>query len=558
MDRVDCLILGGGLTGAAAAVLLKRRHPAARVKLIEARTAFPRRGVVAGTRAGLFFTRTLRLWDHLAADELPHHGARFWFHDNDVLTIQSATEFGPRRQPAFPGFLLREDLIGERLLEIALSLGVEVERPATVRHAELQPFDSLVTWTDDAGVDRRTEATWVLDASGREALLARQLGLVRKLEAHPIGSLACRWEGDLDLDGPRFEADTPFARWPLVARRLSSNHFVGYGYEVWLLPLSRSELEVTVLVDRRVVPLPAEADTEDFYTRFLSGLPAVRQLLQNARRVRDDLRVVPQIAWEATRTAGEGWMLLGGAAGMLDDLAGQELDRALFGVEHASWIVAEGLAARPIDRRLNRFDAEARQSADRRLSALVRDRFLVHGDFSLFWPLWSAQVAASHLHAVPPAVRRPDRLLRAPLAGAAGAFWSTALALVRRRFVALARTRMWTGNYGAYNHGRRRAWHPPSGLGAWALLVVALLGWWLREFEHFGLAFARRVAHDRGKRALPDGADLATLPEGIEIHGESTPQDDDGFATRTLRPVAGPSGDAPIVVDGEPPERNPT
>lgn len=558
MDRVDCVILGGGLTGAATAVLLKRQRPETRVKIIEARTAFPRRGVVASPRASLFFTRTLRLWDHLASDELPHHGARFWFHDNDVLSIQGASELGPRYQPAIPTFLLREDLVGERLLEIALRAGVEIERPARISGVDLQPFDSRVHWVDDGGVDRQTECTWVLDASGREGILARLRGGVRRVDSHPVASLSCRWEGDLDLDGPRFVASTAFATWPLVARRLSSNHFVGYGYEVSLLPLSRTEVEVSLLIDRRVIPLPAEADVEDFYTRFLSGLPALRQILQNASRVRDDLRLVPQVAWDVERSTGDGWILLGGASGMLDDIGGQELDRAIFSIEHAAHIVAEGLAARPIDRRLARFDAEARHSADRRLQAVVRDRLLIQGDFALHWPLWSIQQGLWFLHTVPVALRRPDRMVRAPLSGAGGAAIGFVLSLVRRRFLALARTRMWTGNYGADNHGRRRSFQPPSGLDAFWLLLVGLLGWWLREFEHFGLGVARRVAHDRGRTAMPDGADLATMPEGVEIHGESAATDDDGFATRTLRPVAGPSIDTPIVVDGEPPARNPT
>ncbi len=517
MDRFDCLILGGGLTGGAAATLLARRHPSARIGLIEARPGFAVRGEVATDLAALFLVRELRLWDHLAAAELPYQGERFWFQDDDVVSIQSASEFGPRLQPPTPAFLLREDRVGQELLRRAAELGVLVIRPGRVEHVDIRPFDSAVFWHDGGPAQRRAQATWVLDATGDAAFLARQLGLVRPMHEHPLVEIACRWRGDLDLDGARFDPETEFARWPRVARRLSSNHFVGYGYQVRFLALGRDEIEASLFIDRRVIPFGADTDIADLYTRFLSGLPAVRQMLHHAHIVSQDLRVVDPAAWSVERPMGEGWALLGGAAGRMDTIGGFSADLAAQTIESTLAVVADGLAGRPIDKRIARYNRDFLLGWERTFRAMHHNRLLVHGDFALFWPLWSMQRALWHLAVVGPAARRTSRLARPFFTGAWPALAAIWLRIAQSRFLRLARTRMWTGNYGANNAMMRREWRSPYGAGVWLLLLAGLVGWLLREFEHWGLSVVRRVAHDGGRRTMPEGADLATLPLGVEI-----------------------------------------
>ncbi len=506
------------MTGAAAALRLSQVLPEARILLVEQAARFEVRPEATSELHGLYLTRALRLWNHLARHELPHHGARFWFHDEDVLRIQNATEVGTLAQPRFPSFLLREDVVCEHLLRQAADADIDVLRPAVVLDLELEAFDSRVHL--DVLGDRRTiAARWVLDASGREALVGRKLGLLEPERRHPLAALTARWSGDLDLDGPHFAPDTDFGRASLVARRLCSNSFVGYGYSVNCLALGDGQIEVTLVWDKRVLELHREPDLVDAYTAFLSGLPATRQLLQQAEMDTSGLRILPQVAFRARRVAGQGWALLGSAAGFLDHTAGSAADQGVTTVECTVDLVRRHLAGEKVGKAVERYNRAFQRGFDRQLKAQFADRSLIAGDFDLFWPLFLIDRALFVLIDLLPARRTAAGARTRPLwSGPLNGIRAGALHLLSRRFLQLARNRMWTGNYGRHNHGVRLHYHVDSAGSALLSLAHGLTGWALREFEDLGLVAQRLWGWGvRGVRRMPEGNDLDTLPEGIDV-----------------------------------------
>lgn len=517
MDEYDVVIIGGGMTGAAAAIRLRQVAPDARVMLLEQAEFFPVRPEATSELHGLYLTRALRLWNHLARHELPHHGVRFWFHNEEVVRIQGATELGTRAQPRFPAFLLRENVLCEHLLEQAAEAGVEVLRPATVEGLELEAFDSRVTYRTAEG-PRTVRARWVLDASGREALVGRRLGLLEPARSHPQAALTARWVGDLDLDGPHFATDTDFARASLVARRLCSNTFVGFGYSVHCLALGDGDMEVTLVWDKRVLDLHREPDLTDAYTAFLSGLPATRQLLQQAELESDGLRILPQVAFRARRVVGQGWSLLGTAAGYLDHGGGCAGDQSASTVECTVDLVARHLAGEPVGRDLETYNRRFQRGFDRQLRARFHDRALIAGDFDLLWPLFLIERSLSVLMDLIPTRRTAAGARnRPPWSGALDGVRAAGLSLLTRRLLQMARTRMWTGNYGRHNHGLRLHYDADSAGSALVSLAHGLSGWLLREVEDLGLVGQRLWGWIRGERTLPEGNDLDTLPDGIDV-----------------------------------------
>ncbi len=518
MDSYDAVIIGGGTTGAAAALRLHQLAPDARVLLIEQSASFDRRPEPTSELQGLYLCRALRQWNHLARHQLPHHGARFWFHDEDVLRIQNATELGTRAQPRFPSFLLREDVACEHLLSQAQALGTEILRPATVLDLELEACDSRVHVEVD-GVRRTIAARWVLDASGRRALLGRKLGLLEPERSHPMAALTARWTGDLDLDGAHFAPDTDFSRASLVARRLCSNSFVGFGYSVNCLALGDGEMEVTLVWDKRVLDLHREPDLVDAYTAFLSGLPALRQLLQQAEMARGELRFLPQVAFRARRVAGQGWALLGTAAGYLDHSLGASADQGVSTVECSTDLVARQLGGEAVGEALERYNRAFQKGFDRQMHARFHDRSLIAGDFDLCWPLFLIDRSLFVLcDLLPASCSASGARRRPPWSGPFNGLRALLLRALNRRFLQLAKNRMWTGNYGRHNHGLRLHYQADSAGSALVSLAHGLTGWALREFEDLGLVAQRLWAWGvRGQRSLPEGNDLDTLPEGIDV-----------------------------------------
>ena len=529
MERYDAVIIGGGLTGAAAALLLKRVRPEARVLVVEGQSEYGPRSVATSEIGGLFLTSTLRLWDHLARDELPSHGPRFWFHNEDVLRIQDASELGTWQMPPTPSFVVREDVLEEHLLARAEQKGVEVARPATVTDVVVRPWASRVRWTDADDGEHEALATWVLDASGRQCVLGHILGVVQANEAHPVSAVVGRWTGDLDLDGPAFGPDSTFAQGPAVARRLCTNHFQGYGYKVLVQPTGgRAEdqergVRVAVVYDRRVIDFGSGGDAVgDAYSAFLSGLPATRQLLSKAHLPRQELEVVAQTAYDVRQVAGLGWALLGSAAGSFDPCGSASADTAGRMIEATIRLVVDQLDGKPVEHDVAAYDKAFRTSWRRTFDARFRDRFLLAGDFDLYWPALLMDRALYMLCEVTPRARESQRAaLRLPMTGLRGTLRAALMRTYSRRLRRLARRRMWSGHYGHRNMGHRLHFRAGLGIGSVGTLARGLAGWALREFEDLGTLATVAVATLRGMKTLPEGADTSTLPDGIQPIGRS-------------------------------------
>src|SRR3954469_13811888 len=178
----DAVVVGGALSGAAAALLLRRLVPGARVLVVERQERFGRKvGEATVETSGMFLSRFLALHDHLAREQLPKHGLRFWFSDGPERRLDELSEIGPRKMPSLPSFQLDRGKLDEEVLRCAGAEGCQVARPAKVVAVELGWPSSRVRYESAAGV-REVTARWVIDGSGRQTFLARRLGLLEKVD----------------------------------------------------------------------------------------------------------------------------------------------------------------------------------------------------------------------------------------------------------------------------------------------------------------------------------------------------------------------------------------
>src|SRR6185295_4516272 len=182
-------------------------------------------------------------------------GLRFWFTNERVKGHAQASEAGPHEQTPVPTFQLRRDSIDEHVLATAVAAGAELMRPARVSAVEIGEFDHRVTIDTKAG--RETVACrWVLDASGRATVLGKKLGLTERNEGHPTSAVWARWEGIRHMDDvAALSKDNTFAAGNVCSRRLATNHYLGRGYWVWIIPLGNGETSIGVVFDRRLMSL---------------------------------------------------------------------------------------------------------------------------------------------------------------------------------------------------------------------------------------------------------------------------------------------------------------
>lgn len=317
----DVAILGGGLAGLTLAIQLKMQDPSLRVAVLERRAhPVPEAAFKVGESTveigAYYFAEVLGLRAHLETEQVRKFGFRFFFSDGR-MDVDRCTELGVGELLPTPSWQIDrgrfENFLGERARE----LGVDFRDGATVRAL------SVATGEDDPhavgfghdGREATLSARWLVDASGRAALLKRQLGLEQPND-HDACAAWWRVEGIVDVDGwgdPAWRAQcTPPERWR------STNHMCGPGYWLWLIPLASGAHSLGIVCDPRVHPLES-IDSHDKAMAWLRRhQPRVAASLEDGGHALRDFRFMRHFSHGCRQVFGNRWALTGEAGLFLD------------------------------------------------------------------------------------------------------------------------------------------------------------------------------------------------------------------------------------------------
>jgi flavin-dependent dehydrogenase len=176
-----------------------------------------------------------------------------------------------------------------------------------------------------------TSARWVVDASGRNRALPRQLDLKRTNEHH-CNAVWLRVATEIDIgqwsDDPGWQA-----RLVEGDRAMSTNHLMGEGYWVWLIRLASGATSVGIVAD------PAFHPFSDFNTLakarswLIEHEPQCAAVLAQHEHLIKDFRVMKKYSHGATKVydAQSRWCLTGDAGVFLDPLYSSGLDLVAIG-----------------------------------------------------------------------------------------------------------------------------------------------------------------------------------------------------------------------------------
>src|SRR2546423_6422055 len=185
----DLAVIGGGVTGLCAALQLKELRPSTRIVVLEKRThpveptAYKVGESIAEVGAH-YLKDVMGLHDYLEAEHLRKMGLR-WFCANDGNTdISRRVEFGLIRYSPLYNFHIDRGAIENHLAELAEERGIDFRDGMQVSDVDLGPDRHTVSLTRN-GQPGEIEARWVLDATGRNALMRRKLGVQIDLPIDP-------------------------------------------------------------------------------------------------------------------------------------------------------------------------------------------------------------------------------------------------------------------------------------------------------------------------------------------------------------------------------------
>jgi flavin-dependent dehydrogenase len=161
----DVIVIGGAISGAATAFLLKRHDPSLRVLVIEKNEAFKRRVGEATTEVSSFFlTRVLGLTNFLARTQISKNGLRFWFYREGDGKLADCSELGGKYLSTVPAYLIDRSVLDEEMLRRAVAAGAELLRPAQVKSVALHAGGQQEVILSCDGVEKKLRARWVVDA----------------------------------------------------------------------------------------------------------------------------------------------------------------------------------------------------------------------------------------------------------------------------------------------------------------------------------------------------------------------------------------------------------
>jgi flavin-dependent dehydrogenase len=394
----EVAVVGGGPAGATAAALLASWGHDVVVVAGRARTSLLAETLPPSTRAIL--ERTAQLEAIEGAGFIPARGTTVRW-----AGASHSTRFGDQ-----PGWQVRRDRLDALLLDHAEATGARVLRDTVARAVEpgADGAPGRVTVVCN-GARGTVTARWVVDATGRAGLLARE-GERRQTGA-PTLALARLWrrEGGWRLDDPTDTTVESYA-----------------GGWVWSIPSSDGVRCVAAMVDRGANDAAETRDASARHGRELQQTELHRALLEGATPV-GSAWACGATAYAAARCAAPGWISVGDAGSFLDPLSSYGVKKAIA----SAWLGAVALHTaliRPemIAAALQLHDAREREAAAHYEEAAQRFHALAAeahpGAF------WSARAAAPPASPEPadaalgpdsravladPAVRRAFEALRA-------------------------------------------------------------------------------------------------------------------------------------------------
>jgi flavin-dependent dehydrogenase len=329
MSRYDAIIIGGGPGGSTAGAKLAR---AGLKVLILEREKFPRFHVGESLIPyGNDVLREIGVWEKLEKGGfMVKPGAeftlgnskgflRFWFGKN--LKPQYAETFQVERS--------RFDAL---LLGHAAESGCTVVHQAKAVSAEIRADGVEVAYEQDGAV-RRAEAAWLVDASGRDAFLGRQLNLPKT-----------------DLGMPKKFAT--FAHFKDVRRNEGKAHGIITIVRLeeawfWIIPLDAEKTSVG-LVQRLDRFKSSGLKPGERFEEVVAGSSELRFRMGNAERV-SDYYFAGDYTYRHLTAAGPRWILVGDAAGFIDPIFSSGVMLSLkSGLHAAGEILAAHKAGAPL------------------------------------------------------------------------------------------------------------------------------------------------------------------------------------------------------------------
>ncbi len=454
----DAVIIGGAFSGAATGLMLKRKRPETRVLIIEKTAEFDRKVGESTTEvSSCYMTRILGLTHYLGHHQLAKQGLRLWFSNRPDQPFEDCVEVGSFYQSRLPGFQVDRAKLDSHMLDLAVQAGCDLWRPAKVASCELNGSAGQSVSAVVDGDERSARCRWVVDATGRATMLARKLGHFRPNTEHPINAVWARFTGVKQWEGYESRERFPdYAKSCYTSREWATNHLMGRGWWVWIIPLQGGDVSAGIVYDSRIFKLPEGPSLSQRLHAHILGHPVGREIFGAARIIEGDVHALSNLTYHSEKVCGNGWAAVGDATGFIDPLYSPGLDFCSYTSFYVADLLAKSLAGQDVAEQLAYYNEQYPVTYRRWFESLYKDKYYYMGDAELMSAALLLDVSSYYLGLVRAAYRDPEcQFLNLPFTGRGGRIAATLMSFYGRRLVTLANRRWAAGVYGKRNNGWR-------------------------------------------------------------------------------------------------------
>jgi 2-polyprenyl-6-methoxyphenol hydroxylase-like FAD-dependent oxidoreductase len=376
-------IVGGGVAALTLALEIRRARPTTRILIIEPNThPVPEITHTVGEStvevSAHYLRDRLGLADHLQSSQLRKMGLRMFFSGNGNTDIAQRMELGSSSFVPQVTYQIDRGRLENELTRRCISAGVEFA-PGRVRSVELgeQNGPHTVSIQREDTVTRMT-ARWVVDASGRNRMLPRQLDL-KQANEHCCNAAWFRVAMEIDIG--RW-SDDPIWQGRLIEgdRAMSTNHLMGEGYWVWLIRLASGATSVGIVADPVFHPFDGFNTLAKAKAWLREHEPQCAAVVAEHAHQVMDFRVMKKYSHGATKVfdGRDRWCLTGDAGVFLDPLYSSGLDLVAIGNGLITDMVARDLDGEDVVARSQISDSLFRSLTEMWL-AVYQDQYTLMG-----------------------------------------------------------------------------------------------------------------------------------------------------------------------------------
>jgi len=321
----DVIVMGGGATGHLAAAYLRKRFPNLKVAVVEG--PHKNRPIVGESlvEVSVDFMFELGLGAYLVEKHYPKYGLTYYFKpdiDNPADRTYVVDEIPTA--PQILSFQINRFTFDREVRDRNVQNGVEII-DGTVTGVEININGGgnglhAVNVQDAAGGKQTLSARWLVDATGRNRVLAKQLQLQEKVNEQKNVFWFRLMNFNPDLLSHIHALKKPNRSYvPYYA----THHFFGKGNWIWCIPMRSPENESLISIGityrKDVYPHGEPRTMEQFLESVGREHPVLVELVQSGTIV--DTNFYSSYMWECRqRYSADRWYIIGDAGDTVDPL----------------------------------------------------------------------------------------------------------------------------------------------------------------------------------------------------------------------------------------------